>query len=242
MSDPVRVIRIDQPDVRNAINSATAQRLHDEFVAFDYDEDAKVAVLTGDTAAFCAGANLRDLPRLRDSGPLGPTRLALSKPVIAAIEGWCVAGGMELAAWCDLRIAGEGARFGCLERRWGVPLVDGGTYRLPRIVGLGRALDLILTGRELGAAEAERLGFVDRLVLDGTALDAAVELAEGIAASPWACVVSDRRAVFDGLGLGIADALENEDRLGREIIMAGDFGAGVERFAEHQRQRRGGDA
>jgi enoyl-CoA hydratase/carnithine racemase len=242
MPDAVRVIRIDQPKVRNAINSATAQRLHDEFVAFDYDEDAKVAVLTGDTAAFCAGANLRDLPRLRDSGPLGPTRLALSKPVIAAIEGWCVAGGMELAAWCDLRIAGEGARFGCLERRWGVPLVDGGTYRLPRIVGLGRALDLILTGRELGAAEAERLGFVDRLVLDGTALDAAVELAEGIAASPWACVVSDRRAVFDGLGLGIADALENEDRLGREIIMAGDFGAGVERFAEHQRQRRGGDA
>ena len=174
MTGPVRVIRIDQPKVRNAINTATAQRLHDELVAFDYDEDARVAVLTGDTAAFCAGANLRDLPRLRDSGPLGPTRLALSKPVIAAIEGWCVAGGMELAAWCDLRVAGEGARFGCLERRWGVPLVDGGTYRLPRIVGLGRALDLILTGRELGAAEAERMGFVDRLVPDGTALDAAV--------------------------------------------------------------------
>jgi enoyl-CoA hydratase/carnithine racemase len=238
MSDPVRVIRIDQPEVRNAINSATAQRLHDEFVAFDYDEDAKVAVLTGDTAAFCAGANLRDLPRLRDSGPLGPTRLALSKPVIAAIEGWCVAGGMEMAAWSDLRVAGEGARFGCLERRWGVPLVDGGTYRLPRIVGLGRALDLILTGRELGAAEAERIGFVDRLVPDGTAVDAAVELAEGIAASPWACVVSDRRAVYDGLGLGVADALENEDRLGREVIMTGDFCAGVERFSEHQRERR----
>jgi enoyl-CoA hydratase len=238
MSDGVRVIRIDQPDVRNAINSATAQRLHDEFVAFDYDEDAKVAVLTGDGAAFCAGANLRDLPRLRDSGPLGPTRLALSKPVIAAIEGWCVAGGMELAAWCDLRVAGEGARFGCLERRWGVPLIDGATYRLPRIVGLGRALDLILTGRELGAAEAERMGFVDRLVPDGTALDGAIELAEGIAASPWACVVSDRRAVYDGLGLGVADALENEDRLGREVIMAGEFGAGVERFSEHQRERR----
>jgi enoyl-CoA hydratase len=218
MSDPVRVITIDQPDVRNAINTATAQRLHDEFVAFDYDEDAKVAVLTGDTAAFCAGANLRDLPRLRDSGPLGPTRLALSKPVIAAIEGWCVAGGMEVAAWCDLRVAGEGARFGCLERRWGVHLV--------------------LTGRELGAAEAERMGFVDRLVPDGTALDAAVELAEGIAGSPWACVVSDRRAVYDGLGLGVADALENEDRLGREVIMAGDFGAGVERFSAHQRERR----
>ena len=239
MTGPVRVIRIDQPTVRNAINTATAQRLHDEFVAFDYDEDARVAVLTGDTAAFCAGANLRDLPRLRDSGPLGPTRLALSKPVIAAVEGWCVAGGMELAAWCDLRVAGEGARFGCLERRWGVPLVDGGTYRLPRIVGLGRALDLILTGRELGAAEAERMGFVDRLVPDGTALEAAVELGEGIAASPWACVVSDRRAVYDGLGLGVAEALDNEDRLGREVILAGDLGAGVERFSQHQRRRRG---
>lgn len=240
MADPVRVIRIDQPQVRNAINTKTAQRLHDQFVAFDYDETARVAVLTGDTAAFCAGANLRDLPRLRDSGPLGPTRLQLSKPVVAAIEGWCVAGGMEMAAWCDLRVAGEGARFGCLERRWGVPLVDGGTYRLPRIVGLGRALDLILTGRELGADEAERIGFVDRLVPDGTALDAAVALAGQIAAAPWACVVSDRRAVYDGLGLGLAEALANEDRLGREVILADDFAAGVDRFGQHQRRRRGG--
>ncbi|MBN2621980.1 MAG: crotonase/enoyl-CoA hydratase family protein, partial [Acidimicrobiales bacterium] len=209
---PVRVIHIDQPDVRNAINTRTAQRLHDQFVAFDYDDTAKVAVLTGDTTAFCAGANLRDLPKLRDSGPLGPTRLTLSKPVIAAVEGWCVAGGLELAAWCDLRVAGEGARFGCLERRWGVPLVDGGTYRLPRIVGLGRALDLILTGREIDAAEAERIGLVDRLVPTGTALEAATELAEQIASSPWRCVVSDRRAVYDGLGLDLAEALANEDR------------------------------
>jgi enoyl-CoA hydratase len=238
MTGPVRVIEIAQPKVRNAIDSKTAQRLHDQFVAFDYDDDAKVAVLTGDGAAFCAGANLRDLPRLRDSGPLGPTRLTLSKPVIAAIEGWCVAGGMELAAWCDLRVAGEGSRFGCLERRWGVPLVDGGTYRLPRIVGLGRALDLILTGREIGAAEAERMGFVDRLVPDGTALDAAVELAGQIAASPWRCVVSDRRAVYDGLGLGVTEALANEDRLGREVIFADDFATGVDRFGESQRARR----
>jgi enoyl-CoA hydratase len=230
MTGPVRVIRIDQPKVRNAINTKTAQRLHDEFVAFDYDDEAKVAVLTGDTAAFCSGANLSDLPKLRDSGPLGPTRLTLSKPVIAAVEGWCVAGGLELAAWCDLRVAGEGARFGCLERRWGVPLVDGGTYRLPRIVGLGRALDLILTGREIGAVEAERIGLVDRLVPDGTALDAAVELAEQIAEAPWRCVVSDRRAVYDGLGLDLGEALANEDRLGREVIFAGDFAAGVERF------------
>lgn len=235
MADPVRVISIDQPKVRNAIDSRTAQRLHDAFVAFEYDEEAKVAVLTGDDEAFCAGANLRSLPRLRESGPLGPTRLTLSKPVIAAIEGWCVAGGMELAAWCDLRVAGEGARFGCLERRWGVPLVDGGTYRLPRIVGLGRALDLILTGREIDAAEAERIGFVDRLVPTGTALEAAVELARQIASFPWRCVVSDRRAVYDGLGLGLTEALANEDRLGREVIFADDFAANVERFTTRDR-------
>ena len=240
MPGPVRVIRIDQPKVRNAIDSRTAQRLHDELVAFDYDDEARVAVLTGDTAAFCAGANLRDLPRLRDSGPLGPTRLQLSKPVVAAIEGWCVAGGMEVAAWCDLRVAGEGARFGCLERRWGVPLVDGGTYRLPRIVGLGRALDLILTGRAFRTDEAERMGFVDRVVPDGTALEAAVALAEQIARAPWACVVSDRRAVYDGLGLGLPEALANEDRLGREVILSDDFAAGVERFGDHQRRRRDG--
>jgi enoyl-CoA hydratase len=238
-SEHVRVISIGQPKVRNAIDSRTAQRLHDQFVAFDYDEEARVAVLTGDTASFCAGANLRDLPRLRDSGPLGPTRLALSKPVIAAIEGWCVAGGMELAAWCDLRVAGDTARLGCLERRWGVPLVDGGTYRLPRIVGLGRALDLILTGREIDAAEAGRMGFVDRVVPAGTALAAACELAEGIAASPWGCVVSDRRAVFDGLGLDLAEALANEDRLGREVIFSDGFSEGVARtFGDHQQSRR----
>jgi enoyl-CoA hydratase len=237
-SERVRVIRIDQPKVRNAINSKTAQRLHDQFVAFDYDEMAKVAVLTGDTEAFCAGANLRDLPRLRDTGPLGPTRLALSKPVIAAIEGWCVAGGVELAAWCDLRVAGRGARLGCLERRWGVPLVDGGTYRLPRIVGLGRALDLILTGREIDAVEAERIGLVDRLVPTGSALDAAIELAEQIGSFPWRCVVNDRRAVYDGLGLGSAEGLANEARLGRDVIFADDFAAGVARFGEHQTERQ----
>jgi enoyl-CoA hydratase len=240
MAGHVRVIRIDQPRVRNAIDTRTAQRLHDEFVAFDYDDEARVAVLTGDTAAFCSGANLRDLPKLRDSGPLGPTRLALSKPVIAAIEGWCVAGGIELAAWCDLRVAGTTARFGCLERRWGVPLVDGGTYRLPRIVGLGRALDLILTGREIDAVEAERIGLVDRLVPAGTALNAAMELANQIAAAPWRCVVSDRRAVYDGLGLGVAEALANEDRLGREVSFAADFGAGVDRFAARRRPGDGG--
>ena len=231
----VTVIRIDQPHARNAINSATAARLHDELIAFDADPAAKVAVLTGDEEAFCAGANLRDLPSLRASGPLGPTRLQLSKPVIAAIEGWCVAGGVELAIWCDLRIASDTARFGCLERRWGVPLIDGGTYRLPRIVGLGRALDLILTGREIDAAEAERIGLVNRVVPAGHALTASIEMAETIAAFPWTCVVNDRRSVYEGLGLGLEDALANEDRIGRETVFADGFADGVARFERRPR-------
>lgn len=238
--DAVRIVRIGRPDRRNAIDSATAQRLHDELTAFDADPEARVAVLTGDTEAFCAGADLRDLPRLRPTGPLGPTRLALSKPVIAAIEGWCVAGGLELAAWCDLRVAGAGSRFGCLERRWGVPLIDGGTIRLPRIVGLGRALDLILTGREIGAGEAERMGLVNRVVPDGTALDVAVELAAGIAQSPWPAVVHDRMSVYEGLGLDVAAGLANEDVHGRAVVFDPGFRAGVDRFVEHQRERREG--
>jgi enoyl-CoA hydratase len=240
MSNAVRVVRIEQPHVRNAINSETAQRLHDEFVAFEEDDDARVAILTGDHDAFCAGANLRDLPRLRDSGPLGPTRLALSKPVIAAIEGWCVAGGLELATWCDVRIAGDAARFGCLERRWGVPLMDGGTYRLPQIVGLGRALDLILTGREIDAIEAERMGLVNRVVPAGQALDNAVALAAELAEFPWLAVLNDRRSVYDGLDLGATDALANEDRWGRETIAAEGFLEGVAQFDDHQRARRDG--
>src|SRR3954452_3406136 len=232
---PVRIVRFDQPQVRNAVSSAVAQRLHDEFVAFEADTEAKVAVLTGDEQAFCAGANLRDLPDLRPSGPLGPTRLQLSKPVIAAIEGWCVAGGLELAAWCDLRVASETARLGCLERRFGVPLIDGGTYRLPRIVGLGRALDLILTGREIDAHEAERIGLVNRVVPAGGALDAAVELAEQRVAFPWTCLVNDRRCVYDGLGLGLDDALANEDRIGRETIFSGGFAEGVAGFERRPR-------
>ncbi|MGH9246031.1 MAG: crotonase/enoyl-CoA hydratase family protein [Acidimicrobiales bacterium] len=234
-SAAVRIVRIDQPHVRNAINTATAERLHGEFVAFERDDTQKVAVLTGDDAAFCAGANLRDLPRLRPSGPLGPTRLQLSKPVIAAIEGWCVAGGMELAAWCDLRVAGETARFGLLERRWGVPIMDGGTYRLPLIVGLGHALDLIITGREIDAAEAVAMGFVTRLVSAGDAVRAAVELAEQVAASPWRAVVNDRLAVYEGLGLGLDEALANEDRRGRDTIAADGFLEGVARFEQRPR-------
>ena len=234
-SSAVRVVRIDQPHARNAVNSATAQRLHDEFIAFDADDGAKVAVLTGDEAAFCAGANLRDLPDLRPSGPLGPTRLQLSKPVIAAIEGWCVAGGIELAAWCDLRVAGRSARFGCLERRWGVPLIDGGTYRLPQIVGLGRALDLILTGREFDADEAERIGFVSRVVDAGHALDTAIDLAEQLASFPWTGLVNDRRCVYDGLGRDLEAALAHEDAVGRETIFAEGFADGVAQFERRER-------
>jgi enoyl-CoA hydratase/carnithine racemase len=234
----VRIVRIGRPERRNAIDSETAQRLHDELVAFDEDAGAKVAILTGDESAFCAGADLRDLPRLRDSGPLGPTRLQLSKPLLGAIEGWCVAGGVELAALCDLRVAGDTARFGCLERRWGVPLIDGGTVRLPRIMGLGRALDLILTGREIDAREAEHLGFVNRVVPAGQALATTIEVAEGIAASPWTAVLHDRASAYEGLDLPIADALANEDVHGRAVIFDPGFLGGVDRFRQHQDDRR----
>jgi enoyl-CoA hydratase len=227
--DGVRVVRLDRPHRRNAIDSATAEALHDAFVAFEAS-DEKVAVLTGDDAAFCAGADLKDLPRLRPSGPLGPTRLHLSKPVIAAVEGWCVAGGLELALWCDLRVAGRSARFGCLERRWGVPLIDGGTYRLPRIVGQGRALDLILTGREVEADEALSMGLVNRVVDDGTAVDTALELARSIASFPWDCVVADRASLYDGFDRDEAEALVREGERGRAIVLSPDFAAGIERF------------
>ena len=231
----VRVVRIGRPARRNAIDSATAEALLEAFLAFEAAEGERVAVLTGDESAFCAGADLKDLPRLRPSGPLGPTRLQLSKPVIAAVDGWCVAGGLELAVWCDLRVASRSARFGCLERRWGVPLIDGGTQRLPRIVGLGRALDLILTGREIDADEAVAMGLVERIVDEGSALPAAVELASEIASKPWGCVVSDRRCVYEGLGRPLDEGLANEDRRGREVIFAEGFADGVARFTEGRR-------
>lgn len=226
----VRIVRIARPEKRNCVNSATAEALLDAFLAFEAAPDEKVAILTGDESAFCAGADLKDLPRLRPSGPLGPTRLQLSKPVIAAIEGWCVAGGVELAVWCDLRVAGRSAQIGCLERRWGVPLIDGGTQRLPRIVGLGRALDLVLTGRQIGTEEAFAMGLVNRIVDDGTALSAAVELAQQIASFPWKCVESDRMCIYEGLGVDLHAGLQSEDRRGREVIFDPGFAAGVERF------------
>jgi enoyl-CoA hydratase len=237
-SPAVRIVRIGRPERRNAVDSATAERLFRAFTAFDQDPDARVAILTGDEAAFCAGADLTDLPRLRDSGPMGPTRLELSKPVIAAIDGWCVAGGVELAAWADIRVAGADAKFGCLERRWGVPLIDGGTIRLPRIVGLGRAMDLMLTGRGFDAVEAERIGFVQRVVAAGTALAAAIEMAELIASSPWPAVVHDRLSAYESYGMSMADALANEDRHGRAVIFDPGFAEGVAQFQADQARRR----
>ena len=231
----VLVVRITRPERRNAVNTETAELLREAFTSFETDDSAKVAVLTGDTTAFCAGADLKDVPRLHPSGPMGPTRLQLSKPVIAAVEGWCVAGGLELACWADLRVAGRSSRFGCLERRWGVPLIDGGNVRLPRIVGLGRALDMILTGREVDADEALAIGLVQRVVDDGTALDEAVALGEKIAGFPWACVVSDRLCAYESFGLSLDAALENEDRRGREVVAQPDFGAGITPFLEGKR-------
>jgi enoyl-CoA hydratase len=228
----VRVVRINRPEKRNAVNSETAEALLDAFLAFEAAGDERVAILTGDASAFCAGADLKDLPRLRPSGPLGPTRLQLSKPVIAAIEGWCVAGGVELAVWCDLRVAGRSAQIGCLERRWGVPLIDGGTQRLPRIVGLGRALDLVLTGRAVGMDEALAMGLVNRVVDDGDALRASMELAQQIASFPWKCVVSDRQCIYEGLGQPLVDGLALEDVHGREVIFDPGFAAGVQRFED----------
>ena len=232
---PVRIVRIDRPEKRNAVNSATAEALHDAFLAFEAAEDERVAILTGSDTAFCAGADLKDLPRLRPSGPLGPTRLQLSKPVIAAIEGWCVAGGVELAVWCDLRVAGRSAQIGCLERRWGVPLIDGGTQRLPRIVGLGRALDLVLTGRAVQMDEALAIGLVNRVVDDGAALSASIELAQQIASFPWKCVVSDRQCIYEGLGRPLHEGLALEDVHGREVIFDPGFGAGVAMFESRDR-------
>lgn len=225
----VLVVTIDRPSRRNAVDQATADALRAAFSQFEHGED-RVAILTGSGGNFCAGADLVsfDLTEGED-GWLGPTRLTLDKPLIAAVEGYAVAGGLELALWADLRVAGEGAVFGCFERRFGVPLVDGGTQRLPRLIGQGRALDMILTGRPVSAEEAHVMGLVDRLVPPGRALEAAVELAHLIAASPQETMRSDRKALHEGNGLPIASGLEGEARLGRQVLDVARRGAA--RFA-----------
>ena len=229
------LVTIDRPQRRNAVDGPTAAALLEAYERFAADDGARVLVLTGAGGeAFCAGADLKALDTLdpdAPAGPLGFTRLAPAKPAIAAIGGWCVAGGLELALWCDLRIAAAGARLGCLERRWGVPLIDGGTQRLPRVIGLGRALDLILTGRVVEADEALAIGLVNEVVPDGAELPRALALAEAIAALPQATLLSDREAALAAQGLSLADGLALEARLGRARIPdalegARRFGAG----------------
>ncbi|HEX9481511.1 MAG TPA: crotonase/enoyl-CoA hydratase family protein [Solirubrobacteraceae bacterium] len=229
------VITIDRPHRRNAVDGPTAEALLEAYRRFEADEQARVLIVTGAGGiAFCAGADLKATdtmaPRLMsEEGPMGFTRLASPKPTIAAIEGFCLAGGLEIALWCDLRIATESSRLGYPERRWGVPLIDGGTQRLPRIVGMGRALDLILTGRIIDAREALAMGMLTEVVPAGAHLDRALELAEGLARFPQRTMLADRAAALEGFGMPLADALALEAQAGPEVFADGAQGAA--RFA-----------
>jgi enoyl-CoA hydratase len=234
-SGPVTTVVLSRPGRRNAVDGPTAAALADAFRAFDADEAAAVAVLYGDGGVFCAGADLKAVGtesgnRVDDAGdgPMGPTRLRLSKPVIAAIAGHAVAGGLELALWCDLRVAEEDAVLGVFCRRWGVPLIDGGTVRLPRLIGAGRAMDMILTGRPVNAAEAERIGLVNRVVPVGRSLAAAQELAAELARFPQTCLRQDRLSALEQEGLIETEAIANEHAHGRRSLLEAQ--AGLERF------------
>jgi len=237
--DEVTVVTINRPEVRNAVDRPTAEALADAFRDFDADPSAAVAVLTGAAGTFCAGADLKQVAegptarvKLRDGdGPMGPTMLLLDKPVIAAVEGHAVAGGLELAVWCDLRVAARDAVFGVYCRRWGVPLIDGGTVRLSRLIGHSHALDLMLTGRGVSGDEALSMGLANRLTEAGGALDAAVELARQLAAFPQGCMRSDRRSSYEQWGLPLDAALARERALGLEVIRSGETQAGAARFA-----------
>jgi enoyl-CoA hydratase len=239
----VWTVTIDRPEVRNAVDGPTAGALADAFRAFDADEEARVAVLTGAGGQFCAGADLRTVAGgsmgpdalaldddMANDGPMGPTRLELGKPVIAAVEGFAVAGGIELALWCDARVAAATATFGVFCRRFGVPLVDGGTVRLPRLIGESRAMELILTGRAVGAEEALAIGLVCRVVAQGQALAAAQAMAHAIAAFPQACMRNDRLSVRRQHGLATRDALAQEFALGRATLASGEAEGGARRF------------
>jgi enoyl-CoA hydratase len=235
----VTVVSIDRfAEARNAVDPETALLLREAFLAFDADESQSVAILTGRGGTFCAGYDLkvaasRTTPPLHNAagpGPMGPTRHLLTKPVIAAVEGYAVAGGLELALWCDMRVASESAKFGVFCRRWGVPLVDGGTVRLPRLIGHSRALDMILTGREVGAREAYEWGLANRLVSAGQALAEARTLAEQLAKFPQTCLRSDRRSSYEQWSLEIAQALVNEARCGAPALQA-EARSGAARFA-----------
>jgi len=232
----VTTVVLSRPEVRNAVDGPTAAELADAFRAFEADEEARVAVLWGEGGTFCAGADLKALGTERGNrvapdgdGPMGPTRMRLSKPVIAAVAGHAVAGGLELALWCDLRVAEEDAVFGVFCRRWGVPLIDGGTVRLPRLIGTSRALDMILTGRPVTAAEAREMGLANRVVPTGQARAAAEELAASIARFPQDCLRSDRASVLDQEGLDAEAALRAELRHGMNVLTGSLKGAA--RFA-----------
>src|ERR1700735_2060152 len=235
---PVTVVTINRPERRNAVDSVCADQLREAFEAFDHDDDRAVAVLTGAGATFCAGADLKavaegDRRPIPDDGPgpMGPTRLTLSKPVIAAVEGYAVAGGIELALWCDLRVAAEDAIFGVFCRRFGVPLCDLGTVRLPRIIGHGRAMDLILTGRAVAAPEALTLGLGNRVVAPAAALPAALALAHQLAALPQLCLRSDRMSALEQWGLSEEEAAIGEARRGRAVVSSGETLPGALRLA-----------
>lgn len=234
---PVTIITIDRPEVRNAVDGPTAAALAAAFRAFDADRDRSIAILTGAGGTFCAGADLKAVGEGRGNrvephgdGPMGPTRMLVTKPVLAAVEGHAVAGGLELALWCDLRVAARDAVFGVYCRRWGVPLCDGGTVRLPRLIGQSHALDLILTGRGVSGDEARSMGLVNRLTDPGRALDEAVALARQLAAFPQVCLRSDRLSAHEQWGMDGDDALHNELRRGLDVIGSGETLEGALRF------------
>ena len=243
-SGKVRTVIINRPEVRNAIDRPTAEQLFEAFKDFDADESLRCAVLAGAGGNFCAGADLKavasgQLERMNplnadmsECAPLGPTRMTLSKPVIAAVSGYAVAGGIELATWCDLRVVEEDAVFGVFERRFGVPLIDGGTKRLPRLIGMSRALDLVLTGRPVYAEEALAIGLANRMVAKGTAREEAERLASHLAEFPQGCMVSDRRALYGGFDMELEKAMELEFKMGMEVIASGETVSGAGRFAE----------
>jgi len=233
----VRVIELNRPEVRNAVDAETASLLHEAFSRFDEDESVGAAVLTGAGGNFCSGADLDGLDeemnhRVQVAGPspLGPARMSLSKPVVAGVEGFAVAGGLELAIWCDLRVAGESAIFGVFCRRFGVPLIDGGTVRLPRLIGQSNALDLILTGRGVDAIEAKAMGLANRVVSNGEARQAAIDLAAEIASHPSTCMRNDRASAISQWSLSEEMAMAHELELGLQTIGSGEASSGAARF------------
>ncbi|MDH5737396.1 MAG: crotonase/enoyl-CoA hydratase family protein [Gammaproteobacteria bacterium] len=237
-AENITVITINRPEVRNAVDGVTAAALADAFRAFDADSSQHVAILTGAEGTFCAGADLKAVAtgggnpvRKKGDGPMGPSRMLLSKPVIAAVEGYAVAGGLELALWCDMRVAADDAVFGVYCRRWGVPLVDGGTIRLPRLIGQSNAMDMILTGRGVSGEEARLIGLVNRLTGQGEALTEAMLLARQIATFPQKCLRADRLSAYQQWHLSLEEALKNETRLGRSVIESGETREGAARFA-----------